>query len=80
MIFNKSITSRFIFTVVMVLLTGQILGTMLFLLNIRASLFDSLEVRMQKISALTAGVSAGPLQSYDTSLLDTYLEQVIRDE
>ena len=80
MIFNKSITSRFIFTVFMVLLTGQIVGTILFLLNIRASLFDSLEVRMQKISALTAGVSAGPLQSYDTSLLDTYLEQVIRDE
>ena len=80
MIFKKSITARFIFTVFIVLLAGQILGTSLFLLNIRASLLDSLQVRMQKISAIAAGVSAGLVLSYDYSQIDTYLEEIIRDE
>ena len=80
MIFRKSITARFIATVFAVLLAGQILGTVLFILNTRASLFDSLEARIRRISAIAAGVSAGPLLSYDYSLIDTYLAEIINDE
>ncbi len=80
MIFKKSITARFIATVFAVLLAGQILGTVLFILNARSSLFDSLEARIRRISAIAAGVSAGPLLSYDYSLIDTYLAEIINDE
>ena len=80
MIFRKSITAKFIATVFVVLLAGQILGTVLFALNARASMFDSLEARIRRISAIAAGVSAGPLQSYDYSLIDTYLAEIINDE
>jgi len=80
MIFRKSITARFIATVFVVLLAGQILGTVLFILNTRASLFDSLGARIRRISAIAAGVSEGPLLSYDYSLLDTYLAEIINDE
>lgn len=80
MIFRKSITAKFIVTVFIILLAGQILGTVLFILNTRASLLDSLETRMRRIAAIAAGVSAGPLLSYDYSLIDTYLEELIDDE
>ena len=80
MIFRKSITARFIATVFVILLAGQILGTVLFIVNARISLFNSLEARMRRISAIAAGVSAGPLLSYDYSLIDTYLEELIIDE
>lgn len=80
MIFRKSITAKFIATVFVVLLAGQILGTVLFIVNARVSLLDSLETRIRRISAIAAGVSAGPLLSYDYSLIDTYLEELINDE
>ena len=80
MILRKSITAKFIATVFVVLLAGQILGTVLFALNARASMFGSLEARIRRISAIAAGVSAGPLQSNDYTLIDTYLEEIINDE
>jgi methyl-accepting chemotaxis protein len=80
MIFRKSITTRFIATVFAVLLAGQILGTVLFILNSRASLLDSLEARIRRISAIVSGVSAGPLLSSDYSLIDTCLTEIINDE
>lgn len=80
MIFKKSITAKFIAAVFAVLLAGQILGTVLFVLNTRASLLDSLEARMRSISAIAAGVSSGPLLSYDYSQIDAYIEEIGRDE
>ncbi len=77
---RKSITAKFIVTVFAVLLAGQIFGTVLFLLNMKASLFDSLEVRIRKTSAIAAGVSAGLVLTYDYSQIDTYLEEIIKDE
>ena len=77
---RKSITAKFIVTVFAVLLAGQIFGTVLFLLNMKASLFDSLEARIRKTSAIAAGVSAGLVLSYDYSQIDTYLEEIIKDE
>ncbi len=80
MIFKKSITAKFIATVFVVLLAGQILGTVLFILNARTSLLASLEARIKRISLIAAGVSAGPLLSYDYSLIETYLTEIINDE
>ncbi len=80
MIFRKSITAKFIAAVFALLLAGQILGTVLFIHNIRASLLDSLETRMRRISAVAAGVSSGPLLSYDYSQMDAYIEEIVKDE
>ncbi len=80
MILRKSITAKFIAAVFVVLLTGQILGTALFVLNMRASLLDSLETRMRRISAIVAGASAAPLLSYDYSQMDAYLEEIVKDQ
>jgi hypothetical protein len=80
MIFRKSITAKFIAAVFVVLLSGQILGTVLFILNGRTSLLDSLEARVQRISAIAAGVSTKPLLNHDYSLIDTFLDEIIRDE
>jgi methyl-accepting chemotaxis protein len=80
MIFRKSITAKFIAAVFVVLLSGQILGTVLFILNGRTSLLYSLESRVQRISAIAAGVSTKPLLNHDYSLIDTFLDEIIRDE
>ncbi len=80
MIFRKSITAKFIAAVFVVLLAGQILGTVLFILNERTSLLDSLEIRIQRISAIAAGVSTKPLLNHDYSLIDAFLDEIIRDE
>ena len=80
MIFRKSITAKFIAAVFVVLLSGQILGTVLFILHERMSLLDSLEVRMRRTSAIAAGVSGKLLLDDDHSLIDTFLEEISRDE
>ncbi|MDP2158258.1 MAG: methyl-accepting chemotaxis protein, partial [Nitrospirota bacterium] len=80
MIFRKSITAKFIATVFVVLLVAQSLGTIAFMLYIRSSFFDEVELRMKRIAAIVAGVSSYPLLSYDYSLIDTYLQEVAKDE
>ncbi|RPI34793.1 MAG: HAMP domain-containing protein, partial [Nitrospiraceae bacterium] len=80
MIFRKSITAKFIAAVFVVLLSGQILGTVLFILHERMSLLDSLEVRMRRTSAIAAEISAKLLLDKDHSLIDTFLEEINRDE
>jgi methyl-accepting chemotaxis protein len=80
MIFKKSITAKFIFAIFAVLLAGQFLGTVLFILNIRSSLLGSLEIRIRRISAIAAGVISAPVLSYDYALIDTYLEEIVKDE
>lgn len=77
---RKSITARFIAAVFAVLLTGQIFGAIVLILNARSSLFDSLAVRIQRTSSFAAGVCSGPLVNYDYALIDSYLEEIIKDE
>ncbi|MDH4231030.1 MAG: methyl-accepting chemotaxis protein [Nitrospirota bacterium] len=80
MIFRKSITAKFIAAVFVVLLAGQILGTVLFVLNERTSLLNSLEERMRRISAIAAEVSAKPLLSSDYALIDALLDEIAGDK
>jgi methyl-accepting chemotaxis protein len=80
MALKKSITARFVFVIFALLLAGQILGTILFVLNTRASLSSSLELRIQRISAFAAGVTAMPLLSHDYVQIDSYMEEIIKDE
>lgn len=80
MIFDKSITAKFLAALFAILLIGQSLGALIMIFYTRLSLFDSLENRIKRESSIAAGVSAGPLQSNDYSLIETYLQEIMKDE
>ncbi len=80
MILNKSITTKFLAALFVILLVGQSLGALIMILYSRSALIDSLENRMKRESAIAAGVTAGPLLSYDYVLIDSCLEEIAKDE
>ncbi|MBI5635089.1 MAG: HAMP domain-containing protein [Nitrospirae bacterium] len=80
MMFRKSITSKFIATVFLVLLVAQTVGTVAFLLYIRASFLGEIQMRMKQAASIVAGGSAYPLLSYDFAQIDTYLDEIAKDE
>ncbi|MDA8083802.1 MAG: HAMP domain-containing methyl-accepting chemotaxis protein [Nitrospiraceae bacterium] len=80
MIFRKSITTKFISGFMLIFLVGQSLGGVFLISFTRSALLDSLEKRIRRAAATTAGISSGPLQSYDYAMLDVYLEEVMKDE
>jgi methyl-accepting chemotaxis protein len=80
MTIKKSITAKFAIAAFALLLTGQTVGIVLFALNTRASLLQSLEMRMQRISSFAAGVAASPLVSRDYGQIDSYLDEIIKEE
>ncbi len=77
---RKSITFKFIATVFVILLIGQAAGSVLLIMNVKSALFDSLQKRMNRAAAMTAGVSSGPILSNDYSLIDTYVDEIAKDE
>lgn len=77
---RKSITFKFIATVFVILLIGQAAGSVLLIMNVKSALFDSLQKRMNRTAAMTAGVSSGPILSNDYSLIDTYVDEIAKDE
>jgi len=79
MIFKKSILAKFIASVFVVLLAGQIIVTVILFLHTKATLFDSLQRRISKAAITMAGVSAAPLLSYDYATIDTYFEETLKD-
>ncbi|TAN41769.1 MAG: methyl-accepting chemotaxis protein [Nitrospirae bacterium] len=80
MILKKSITAKFISALFVVFLIGQFAGAVLLIMFTRSALFDSLEKRISRAGSTTAGMSAGPLLSYDYGLIDVYLEEVMKDD
>ena len=80
MMFRKSITVKFIATVFLVLLLAQAAGTVAFLLYIRTSFLEEITLRMKRSAAIVAGVSSYPLLSYDFAMIDTYLDEVAKDD
>ncbi len=80
MMFRKSMTAKFLAALFVILLVGQSLGAVILILYSRSALADSLESRMKRAAAIVAGVSSGPLLSYDYAGIDMYLEEIMRDE
>lgn len=80
MMLRKSITTKFIATVFAVLLISQSFGTIAFLLYIRSSFFEELQTRMNNAALIMSGASGYPLMSYDFTQIDTFLEEVAKDE
>lgn len=79
MIFTKSISAKFIAAVFIVFLIGQSIGAFILVLHTSSALTASLQERMKRTAVMTAGVSSGPLLSYDYSLVDAYLMEVAKD-
>jgi methyl-accepting chemotaxis protein len=80
MIFKKSITARFMATVIVVLLIAQSSVAVIFLLNSRSVLLASLESRMKRAAAMIAFASSKPLIIQDYALIDTYINKFFDDE
>lgn len=80
MILRKSLTAKFLFALFIILLIGQSLGAVMLILYTRTALFDTLEKKIKRTAAFTSGISSGPLLSYDYALLDTFIEEIIKDE
>jgi methyl-accepting chemotaxis protein len=80
MIFKKSITAKVLAALFLILLIGQSLGALILIEYTRSALFESLEKRMQRAAAITAGISSGPLLSLDYAVIDTYIEEIMKDE
>ena len=80
MSFRKSLTAKFIATVFIVLFVVQCIGSVLFMVYMRTSLFADLQNRMSRSAAIAAGVSSFPLLNQDFTLVDTYMDEVVREE
>jgi len=80
MIFKRSITAKFIATVFVVLLLAQSIGTFAFMAYMRSSFIEDINSRMSRVAYILAGVSMAPLLSYDFAMIDTYIEEVAKDE
>lgn len=80
MILKRSITARFITALVLVLLIGQSVAAVATVMYARSKLLGSLEMRMSRAASITAGMSSGPLLSYDYAPIDTYIEEIMRDK
>jgi methyl-accepting chemotaxis protein len=80
MMLRKSITAKFLAALFIILLIGQSAGALILILYTRSALYDSLENRIRRTAAITAGVSSGPLMSYDYAMVDTYVSEIMKDE
>jgi methyl-accepting chemotaxis protein len=80
MIFRKSMTAKFLAALFAILIIGQSLGAVILILYSRSALADSLESRIKRAASIVAGVSSGPLLSYDYAVIDTYLAEIMKDE
>ncbi|MEK7823320.1 MAG: methyl-accepting chemotaxis protein, partial [Nitrospirota bacterium] len=79
---KKEITlaTKFTITLLIILFIGQTLGFILFILSVRSSMIDSLNEKMKRTASLLAGLSVNPILEKNNALLNTYLEEIMRDE
>jgi len=77
---NSSLATRFISILILLLITGQSIGTFLYIRSSSADLLDSLHKRMQRSIHQAAGVSAEPILNFNHDLLGSYIEESLKDE
>ena len=79
---KKEITlaTKFTITLLIILFIGQTLGFILFTLSVRSSMIDSLNEKMKRTASLLAGLSINPILEKNDALLNTYLEEIMKDE
>ncbi|WP_243370109.1 HAMP domain-containing methyl-accepting chemotaxis protein [Geotalea sp. SG265] len=76
---RNSITAKFILVLLVILVAGQGLGTFLYLQYNRSILTSALHERMQRTIRESAGITAEPILNYNFTLIDAYLEEVLKD-
>jgi methyl-accepting chemotaxis protein len=76
----KSMTGKFLFFVLIVLLISQSVGTIILFLNTKSTLHDTLIERMQTTASLLANVIALPLKNFNVDVIQPHLDEVIRDD
>ncbi|MEC4676487.1 MAG: HAMP domain-containing methyl-accepting chemotaxis protein [Nitrospirota bacterium] len=79
MIFRKSITAKFIVTLFILLLIGQTLGALMFLLHSKSVFYECLQMRIDTEATLLAGISSGPLKNGDYSSVLISMQELMKD-
>ena len=77
---GKSISTRLIAILLLVLVLGQAIGAYLFLTSIRAGFMDALHARMNRQTKQAAGVLGEAAVTYNTSLIDAYITETMKDQ
>jgi methyl-accepting chemotaxis protein len=77
---RNSITAKFIVVLLVILVVGQGLGTFLYLQYNRSILTTALHERMQRTIRESAGITAEPILNYNFTLIDAYLDEVLKDK
>ncbi len=76
----KTMTGKFFFFVLIVLLISQTLGTIILFYNTKSALHNSLLERMESIASLVANVIATPLRDGNMDEIQFHIDEVIRDD
>lgn len=77
---KKSLSAKFITAVFVLLLVGQTVGAVLYLISTRSALFDSLQLRMKRAASVAAGASSGAMLNFDYAAIEVYLAEIVRDD
>ncbi len=77
--FRNSITTKFILVLLLVLLTGQGLGAVLFVSYTRSNMLDALHSRMVRLARQSASVVAEPILNYNFPVIESYLGEAAKD-
>ncbi|GAB4490563.1 MAG: hypothetical protein OHK006_23560 [Thermodesulfovibrionales bacterium] len=80
MIRKKTLSAKFITAVFVLLLAGQTVGAVLYLLSTRSALFDSLQARMKRAASVAAGASSSAMLNFDYAAIEVYLDEITRDD
>ncbi|MEJ2695900.1 MAG: HAMP domain-containing methyl-accepting chemotaxis protein [Candidatus Sulfobium sp.] len=80
MMSGKSLNTKFLAALFVVLFIGQSIGSGIGFLYMRSALLESLQKRLRKAAAVTAEVITGPLLNYDYAPVDAYLDRMMKDE
>ncbi len=77
---EATLATKFTMTFLIIFLIVQTLGFTLFILSIRDNLLDSMNIKMENIGNLLAGLSARTIMEKNAAALNTYMEEVMKDE
>jgi methyl-accepting chemotaxis protein len=78
--FGKSITTKFVAILVLILLVGQGIGTFFYLRYIRSNLTNSQHLRMDLTVKQASRFVAEPILNYNFPVIDSYLSESLQDK
>lgn len=76
----KTMTGKFFFFVLIVLLISQMLGAIILFYNTKSALHNTLLERMENIASLVANVISKPLRNGNMDEIQFHIDEVVRDD